>query len=133
MRRLAVALLIVMGTAAWADAESAIPVSLINLIATPDQFEGKLVLVEGFASFEFEGSALYLTSEDYTHQLYRNAIWLTVTSLSEVELKALDRRFVSVEGRFRSTDRGHGDLYAASVEVTKIVRRGPYRQLLKEE
>jgi hypothetical protein len=43
------------GVAAGFAAES---VSLINLIATPEKYQGKLVQVEGVCLIEFEGWAL---------------------------------------------------------------------------
>ncbi len=44
-------------------------VSLINLIATPEKYNGKWVRVIGVARFEFEGDALFLSKSDYDYKV----------------------------------------------------------------
>ena len=55
------------------------PVSLIQLIANPEKYDGKQVQVVGFLRLEFEGNALYLHEDDYTNNLYGNAVGIGVT------------------------------------------------------
>jgi len=58
--------------------QDAIEVSLINLIATPEQYDGKLVRVTGVAKVEFENSGLYLSRDDYKNAITKNAVCLTL-------------------------------------------------------
>ena len=51
--------------------------SIVELIATPEMFDGKRVRTVGFVHLEFEGNGLYLHKEDWTHSLYRNGLWST--------------------------------------------------------
>lgn len=51
-------------------------VSLIQLIAQPEKFEGKRVRFIGFLRIEFEGNAIYLHREDFDHGITKNGLWL---------------------------------------------------------
>ena len=53
--------------------------SLLQLIATPDAFEGKYVRVHGFVRIEHEGTAVYLHREDSEHMLTKNGLWLAAS------------------------------------------------------
>src|SRR5437016_4662724 len=80
-------------------------ISLINLIATPEKYDGKLIQVQGVCAFEFEGEALYLTRDDWKYGSTRNAVWANYDTLGT---EPWDRRFmfkfhgrrVQVEGYF---------------------------------
>lgn len=54
-------------------------VSIIRLISDPHTFNGKLVMVEGYAHFAFEDSGVYLNKDDYDNHFYRNGIWVNAT------------------------------------------------------
>jgi hypothetical protein len=49
-------------------------VSLVQLIANPSVYQGKLVRVIGFCQLEFEGDALFLHREDFEQGLTKNAL-----------------------------------------------------------
>ncbi len=51
-------------------------VSLIQLIASPREWDGKLVRVIGFCRLEFEGHALYLHKQDFDQAIPNNGVWL---------------------------------------------------------
>jgi hypothetical protein len=55
--------------------QQSISVSLIQLIANPERYNGKPVRLIGFLRLEFEGDALYLHREDYERGL-PNGIWV---------------------------------------------------------
>lgn len=39
-------------------------------------FEGSLVSVHGFVSYDFEGTAVYISETDYLNSISANALWL---------------------------------------------------------
>jgi len=53
----------------------AIEVSLINLIATPEQYDGKLVRVIGVGEVKFESNGLYFSRMTIKSN-NKNAVWL---------------------------------------------------------
>lgn len=82
-------------------------VSLIELIVTPEEYNEKIVCIEGVLSVEFENDALYLTRDDYTYMNKKNAISLNFRTdnqlgVSMAELEQLDGCYVRIEGKFNS-------------------------------
>src|SRR5262249_1764153 len=57
-------------------------VSLLQLIATPADFDGKYVRVHGFVRIEHEGTAIYLHREDAEHMLTKNGLWLAASDVA---------------------------------------------------
>jgi len=89
----------------------AIEVSLINLIATPEQYDGKLVRVIGVGEVKFESNGLYFSKDDYKKVITKNAVWLELDEkLLETtyeNLKKSNGKYVLVEGIFNSKKKGH--------------------------
>jgi hypothetical protein len=100
-------------------------VSLVNLIATPEKYDGKLVMVEGVCAIEFEGYALYLSNDDRKHRVGKNAVWAAYYTLVNVDnplTYKLDGRYVLVEGYFDAKSHGHMGIFSGSItNVTRIL------------
>lgn len=101
-------------------AEQPLDVSLINLIAAPKQFDGKLVRVSGYLNIEFENIELYLHKEDSLQGLTKNGVWLDLDGEARKKFGSLKSRYVFVEGVVDSTHFGH--MGGASATLTKIQR-----------
>jgi hypothetical protein len=96
-------------------------ISMIQLIANPQQYDGSPIRLIAFLNLEFEGNALYLHREDYEKSMPSNAIWISLTDQQLNKSKKLSGGYVLVEGTFRAKDRGHLGIFAGSVErVTRI-------------
>ena len=97
--------------------ESSIDVSLIQLISSPERYNGKPIRLIGFLRLEFEGNALYLHQEDFEHSL-PNGIWINVPrDLSKNENQILNNHYVICEGIFRA-----GELNQFRGELTSVNR-----------
>jgi len=59
-----------------APADDPLVVSLIQLIATPEKFEGKFIAAIGFLRLEHEGYLLYLGKDDYDNVVLADALWV---------------------------------------------------------
>ena len=97
-------------------------VTMIQLIATPERYHGKLVRVVGVGNLEFEGNAIYLSKDDISYQVY-NAVWLDFdnnTTLSYAEAKKHNGKYVLVEGIFDKDHSGHMGLFHGA--ITNISR-----------
>lgn len=95
-------------------------VSLMQLMATPERYEGKEVYVVGFMHLEFEGDVLYTYREDWTQNLMSNGIWLDVDSKKYQQTLKLNNNYVVIEGTFTTKLKGHLGMYAGA--ITNIVR-----------
>jgi hypothetical protein len=99
-------------------------VSLIHLIANPEQHEGKMVRLVGVAHFEFEEAALYLHREDEAVMNSQNAIWIGgKAGYTQADYKALSGAFVIVEGRFTGKAHGHLGAYPGELRTYDAWKR----------
>ena len=103
-------------------------VSIVQLIATPERFEGKVIRVLGYVHLEFEGNSIYLHQEDYVHLITTNALWLDEPQCF-VGIKH-EKRFTSgyalVMGTFTSKQRGHNSLFSGKISnIVECERAGP--------
>ena len=96
-------------------------VSIQELMAAPDKFNGARVRVIAPCHIEFEGSALYATEEAQEARAAHQAVWLQLNWPLLPERRALNGKYVLVEGRFVSSLEGHeGVFQGAIVDVTSL-------------
>ena len=98
-----------------APREQPLDLSIIQLIANPQDFHGKFIRVIGFVNLEFEGDAIYLSQEDYIHGLSKNGLWLDTNDAIEKQRGKFTKKYVLVEGTFAATDRGRISLFSGSI------------------
>ncbi len=79
-----------------------VKVSLVQLIATPDRFDGKAVEVKGFLEMDWEGALLYLHQADADNAMLSNAIWVRVTGQMKKDEEKLNKKYVTVRGKFHA-------------------------------
>src|ERR1700693_2065130 len=89
--------------------EPTVSISLVRLISSPGRYEGKRVLVEGFAVLEFENQSLYLNQSDADYLIRGNATWLDISEAlyHSAKRKQLNRHYLRVEGTFDPRETGH--------------------------
>ncbi|MBK8476330.1 MAG: hypothetical protein IPL39_08405 [Opitutaceae bacterium] len=78
-------------------------VSIVRLLAAPNELAGRRVRIEGFLWIEYEGNAIYLHEEDYRRGLYRNGLRLELTQDEKAKediLRKLSGHYVMLEGVF---------------------------------
>lgn len=102
------------------SAEEPLDISMINLVAAPQQFDGKLVRVRGYLNIEFENIELYLHKEDCVQGLTKNGVWLDLNKDARKKFDSSKLHYVFVEGVVDSSHFGH--MGATSATLTKIQR-----------
>ena len=96
-------------------------VSMIELIANPEKFDGKRVFVSGFVHFEFEGNGLYLHDEDFVDNIWKNGIGLSVTPEQEKRYAVCDAKYCFVVGTFHAVKPGYSSLWSGHLsDVTAM-------------
>lgn len=90
-------------------------ISIINLIATPEKYHGKIVRVVGFAVLKFESTALYLSEQDATKRVTKNALWIDIDGRND-KYRSLNMRYVLIEGIFDAKNRGHMSLCSGAIK-----------------
>ena len=111
---------------------------MIKLIAQPEQYHAKRVMVSGYLHIRFEGNVLYLTKEDALNKNGKSGLWIgydkKVTSREDLKdydgyyakLKPYSEKFVWIEGTFDKNETGHLDCCAAGlvgVSDVLVIRR----------
>ncbi|HEX3945684.1 MAG TPA: hypothetical protein VHW69_16525 [Rhizomicrobium sp.] len=96
-------------------------VSMIDLLANKEKFNGKLVQVSGFLSWQFEDHALYLDENAYSHTFTENALWIEPDGTERMSFEKYDRHPGYVIGVF-SVDNcnGHLCLYGGKIVEAKL-------------
>lgn len=102
-------------------------VSLVRLIATPERYDGKVVLVVGFLRLEFEGNGLYVHEEDYKRGITKNAVWVVRNAKVNDRADALNMHYVMLVGTFDASRHGHMDLFSGSLTNITSVTLWPPR------
>jgi len=94
-------------------------VSIVQLLANPQAYEGRTVEVSGFVNLEFEGNAIWLHEEDFRRSLYQNALWLDVSEAecADANGKPLSA-YASISGTFTAKSHGHMGLWPGEITVT---------------
>jgi hypothetical protein len=124
---------LVLALTSCAAAFAADRVSIIQLIATPDLFHGKKVVVTGYLTIGFEDNVLYLGEEDARVGNFKNGLWVGYAKdlssredLAEYDdyyrrLKPYAKSYVSIEATFDAKNTGHLDCCSGELlAVTRI-------------
>ena len=76
-------------------------VSLIQLIATPERFDGKMVSVVGFLGVDPEEARLYVNEEDYKQYIPGNGVWVDENKQMQTDIELIDLHYVTLVGVFK--------------------------------
>jgi hypothetical protein len=75
-------------------------VSMVQLIANPHRYDGRIVGLVGFLDLSWENPELYLGYEDYENMLGSNGIMISPSTQMAAHGRDLDRKYVLVVGKF---------------------------------
>lgn len=107
-----------------AQGTDVLDVSIIQLIARPEQFHGKRVRVTGYLWLEFEGNGIYLSESDKTHGVYKNGLWVNFAPGVLDGRKEYSGRYVLLESTFNAENHGHMGLWSGTIEqITRALPR----------
>jgi len=98
-------------------------VSLLQLIATPSRFDGRVIGTFGFLALGRETPLLYLHKEDSENVLIPNAIWLEPTGEMRRDAAEITLKYVSIVGTFRAFEsgaKGHNKIEGVGGGLTNI-------------
>jgi hypothetical protein len=93
-------------------------VSMIDLIANPELFDGMKVLLTGYVHVEFEGRGIYLHKDDFLYGIIRNG--LRLGAANSVDLKKCQDTYAYVRGVFRAGVGGHFDFWTGTLDQVVV-------------
>lgn len=104
-------------------------VSMINLIATPEKFHGKLIYVRGYFHAEFENMSLCLQTRALSP---KDCVWVETYDDNEGrplldpksarKLAACNHKVVAIRGIFNQQNTGHMGLYAGAIDPIREIQ-----------
>lgn len=109
------------------EAEATVSVSIFELIAAPNRFHGRDIIVAGVYRFDLDLATLYPSKEYLVEDVFQSSISLELPAnlnLKKLEaLMALDGHFIRVNGTFDAKNRGFGGFnYGTIINVKEIVK-----------
>jgi len=122
MRKVCILLMMLAFAVCQADSEPNPPVvTMIQLIANPDRYNGKEVTLIGFLRMGSEGDTLYLSSEDYRHDT-PNGLRLERSPDMMRNREVLDLNYVLVVGTFRAASSGPSRIVLWAGSITNVTK-----------
>jgi hypothetical protein len=103
-------------------------ISLINLIANPNAYDGKVVGTEGFLCLREEQNILYLHDEDYRHLLLKNGLTLRAEPEQIRAMEDKNYHYVRIVGTFDA----HGPGSHATSGVLRNIKRVETKAIIQE-
>ncbi len=96
-------------------------VSIVQILAHRDRYDGKQMQIKGFLRVQFEGTAIYLSEEDADYGIAANGFWVSfdpgaVHFEGQVGPVQFHRKWVLIEGTFDKDDRGHLSRWQGSIK-----------------
>jgi hypothetical protein len=83
------------------DSKVAAPISMIQVLANPQAFDGKRIAVVGFLGLHKDGNILYLHREDEEMALYKNGLNVDFDSpLTQDDVVRMNMHYVYLGGIF---------------------------------
>ena len=106
-------------------------VSMVQLIANPEKYDGKRIQLIGFLRIEFEGTAVYLHREDYEQGIEKNALWINIPAgMSKVQSDAVNGQYVIFPGTFDAAHHGHMGAFGGEIKNVERVQLWPSHAML---
>lgn len=93
--------------------------SIIQLLARPEIYDGKQVIIRGFVHLEFEGRGIYIHKQDYEHGLEHNALWVGGFR-NGARVKNCQDNYVTIFGIYRAEDYGHMGMWSGTIEDISV-------------
>lgn len=106
-------------------------VSMVAVLANPDQFDGKKVTLSGVLSLEFEDVSLYRDRDAYEYVSVTDGFILELSEEQVESAKGWQGQRVVVTGRFHR-DRFWGSFPGRLRDIERVIRepkRGEYRRV----
>jgi hypothetical protein len=75
-------------------------VSIVQLVASPEKYDGKRVMFLGVLALENEGDAVYLSHEDYSHGMPYNRVRIEPNKVVNADCGEADGKYVVIVGVF---------------------------------
>ena len=105
---------------------------LIRILASPDNYDGKRVVTEGYLHLGFESSSLFLSKSDFDNLLTQNSIAIVVPDDIRTNADMYSDQYVKVAGRFTKLNDTFISLFTDKLDVEIISLKSEEIEAMKE-
>jgi len=92
--------------------------SMVQLLANPEKYDGAHVRVAGYIHLEPESSAIYLHREDEERHLFKNGTWVSLAPGASFD--GCQDAYVVIEGLYRARNEGQMSRWTGA--ITRVTR-----------
>lgn len=97
-------------------------VSILDLLARPDAYDGKFIRIDGFLHVKFEDCAVFMTKEHADYLMGKYGLWVSFKTGEFIKQKDYDCKYVLLEGVFNKSGHGHMQLFGGELrEVSRVL------------
>lgn len=101
-------------------------VSLEQLLARPDQFDGQLVRLTGYLNLAYEAHALYCQPDDAHEHRSKNGLWVRFSAaITKQQVADYHQTYVVVVGTFDARSKGHLGLFGGTLKNISSLDKQP--------
>jgi hypothetical protein len=90
-------------------------VSIVQLLSSPDKYDGKRVVAFGFLTIGQENNNLYFGKNDYDNDLLVNSIWIGLSNEMLKRTVELNMKYVRIVGVFHLGHEGRKSLSVGGI------------------
>ena len=90
-------------------------VSLVQLLSSPEKYDGKHIAVMGFLTIGQENNVLYLGKNDYDNALLPNSVWIELSDGMIKNRNELTMKYVRVVGVFHQGHSGRSRVFVGGI------------------
>ena len=96
-----------------------VEVSVPTLLKQGANYDGQKVTVKGYLAPERDSYLIFADLSDVALKNYRRSLWLAFSDFDFSQAN-LDRKLVTVHGRYHVSGEGHVDQWPGSIDVTEV-------------
>jgi hypothetical protein len=89
--------------------------TIIQLLARPELFDGKRVVIRGYVHREFEDNGIYIRQEDFADHLTHNGLWIGGFR-DEARMQNCQDGYVTLVGVFHAQEYGHMGAWSGTID-----------------
>lgn len=92
-------------------------VSMIQLVANPEKYDGKSVILKGYFIMAFEENVLYFSKQDYDYSISKNGIWIAVNKefMNSHNIDPPYNGYIAIEGVFHKNNPNLSSLFSGGI------------------
>jgi hypothetical protein len=97
-------------------------ISINEILANPDVYEGTHLQVVGYLNLDWEADAVYLNKNDFKSRRYSKGLWIHLNQFKFRGSNKLKGHYVVVDGVFDANDHGHENLWGGALKAITSIK-----------